>query len=49
LNIFNQGISPTRPLPGAGVWILASVAAVAGALPAWRASRIDPTQVLKET
>ncbi len=44
------GVEPRDPvtLIGAAA-ILAAVGAVAGWLPAWRASRIDPTEVLRET
>lgn len=44
------GLEPRDPTTFVtAAMILATVAAVAGALPAWRASRIDPAQVLKET
>jgi hypothetical protein len=43
------GLEPRDPatLVGAAV-ILAAVCAVAGWLPAWRASRTDPAEVLRE-
>jgi predicted permease len=44
------GLEPHDPATFIGATsILAAVAAMAGALPAWRASRINPAQVLKET
>jgi putative ABC transport system permease protein len=44
------GLEPRDPTTfAAAAMILATVAGVAGALPAWRASRIDPADVLKET
>ena len=44
------GLQPQDPATfAAAAAILATVAAIAGALPAWRASRTDPAQVLKDT
>ena len=44
------GVEPRNPTTFAvAAMILATVAGVAGALPAWRASQIDPARVLKET
>jgi putative ABC transport system permease protein len=42
-------VSPRDPSTFAGAALtLAIVAALAGWLPAWRASRIDPAQVLRD-
>jgi ABC-type antimicrobial peptide transport system permease subunit len=42
------GLAPRDPLTMTGaVAVLAAVGCVAGWLPAWRASRIDPAQVLR--
>ena len=44
------GVEPRDPVTVIGAaLLLASVAAVAGWLPAWRASRIDPAEVLRES
>jgi putative ABC transport system permease protein len=44
------GLQPRDPVTVAGaVVVLASVGIVAGLVPAWRASRIDPAQVLRES
>jgi predicted permease len=44
------GLEPRDPVTVIGaVVVLASVGLVASALPAWRASRIDPTRALRET
>jgi ABC-type antimicrobial peptide transport system permease subunit len=43
------GLAPYDPATLVGaVFILAAVAAVAGWIPAYRASRIDPAEVLRE-
>ena len=43
------GITPRDPVTFAGtVMILAGVGALAGAVPAWRASQMDPAQTLRE-
>ena len=44
------GLEPRDPatLVGSAI-VLAAVAALAGWLPAWRASRIDPAEVLRES
>ena len=43
------GATPRDPLTMTGaVALLAAVGCFAGWLPAWRASRIDPAQVLRE-
>jgi putative ABC transport system permease protein len=42
------GVRPTDPLTTASViGLITAVAALASILPAWRASRVDPTLVLK--
>jgi hypothetical protein len=44
------GVEPRDPVTVIGAaLLLASVAAVAGWVPAWRASRIDPAEVLRES
>jgi ABC-type lipoprotein release transport system permease subunit len=44
------GVEPRDPITLIGAALtLAIVAALAGWLPAWRASRIDPAEVLRES
>ena len=44
------GLEPRDPATLVGaIVVLATVGALAGSLPAWRASRIDPAQVLRES
>jgi ABC-type lipoprotein release transport system permease subunit len=45
-----HGVEPRDPLTliGAAI-VLAIVASLAGGLPAWRASRIDPAEVLRDS
>jgi len=44
------GLEPADPVTVAGaVVVLASVSLVAGWIPAWRAARIDPAEVLRES
>jgi macrolide transport system ATP-binding/permease protein len=44
------GLAPRDPLTMSGaVALLAAVGCFAGWLPAWRASRIDPAEVLRTT
>jgi ABC-type antimicrobial peptide transport system permease subunit len=44
------GVEPRDPITLIGAALmLATVAALAGWLPAWRASRIDPAEVLRES
>jgi ABC-type antimicrobial peptide transport system permease subunit len=44
------GLTPRDPITLAGAaTVLAMVAAVAASVPAWRASRIDPAEVLRDS
>jgi putative ABC transport system permease protein len=44
------GLEPRDPMTLVGaVGLMAAVGAFAGWLPAWRASRIDPAEVLRES
>jgi ABC-type antimicrobial peptide transport system permease subunit len=44
------GLAPRDPVTlMAAVCVLTAVAAMAGGLPAWRASRIDPAEVLRDS
>jgi predicted permease len=44
------GLTPRDPVTlGSAAVVLATVAAVAASVPAWRASRIDPAEVLRES
>jgi ABC-type antimicrobial peptide transport system permease subunit len=48
LATFLYGLTPTDPLTlGLSVAALALVALAAGALPAWRAARLDPMEALR--
>ena len=49
LKAFLYGLSATDPVTLAfSVAALAAVALAAGALPAWRAARLDPMEALRE-